>query len=450
MDKYGQKQTSNVDTFPSNNVWFRRVRSGRTLIFVHGVLSSSATCWLNENKTYWPELIASDFRFKDFSIFLGGYYTSVDAGKYDVRQSSTELLSALRRVDEDGEDPALSSQEIIFVCHSTGGIVVRHILTNHFDLFRNKRVGLVLIASPSAGSRWANWLGALTTLYGHAVGQQLQEDNWFLRELDAQFKIMLVEKRIPGLVGIEAHENHFVVHRKWVPDKLVVVPEDSAGRYWGPSKLLRATDHFTSVKPSDKRHPAHELLVDFCQAHFFHVRNLDETLSPTLPLPVVSEGAAGASTNPESNVLNTDRDGCIVDIGSVAPPREGAPHAEVRFSVTNTLRRRIKVNSIKLCIRRALEVETTMGATTAGPIDERYLFAEISHDAREVELLPTPHEVKADETEGFFLKMNAEEGYEYVVALVVHWKFLEMSEVSTITVSDGEIRDCSCFLCQEN
>ena len=33
---------------------------------------------------------------------------------------------------------------------------------------------------------------------------------------------------------------------------------------------------------------------------------------------------------------------------------------------------------------------------------------------------------------------------------VYAWKKQLQEQVSTTTVSDGEIRDCSCFLCQEN
>jgi hypothetical protein len=217
--------------------------------------------------SYWPALIARDDRFDHTSIFLGGYYTSVDAGSYDVRHSADELFSALNRIDRSGNDPVLSKDNIIFICHSTGGIIIRHILVNHYEKFSQKKVGLILIASPSYGSRWADWLKGLTSLYGHAIGEQLQEGSWSLSELDAQFKTLIAEKRIPFLVGIEAYENHFIVHQKWLPNKSVVVTKESASRYFGVAVLLRKTDHFSSVKPNDYDHPAYELLLDFCQKH---------------------------------------------------------------------------------------------------------------------------------------------------------------------------------------
>jgi hypothetical protein len=89
-----------------------------------------------------------------------------------------------------------------------------------------------------------------------------------LMDLDERFKTLLDEKRIPHLVGVEAYENHFILHRKWLPDIPRVVTELSAGRYFGRPVCLRKTNHFSSVKPFGVRHPAHELLVDFWTRHF--------------------------------------------------------------------------------------------------------------------------------------------------------------------------------------
>jgi hypothetical protein len=190
-----------------NNFWFRYSESRTVLIFVHGVLSDSRSCWLSTSKSggaYWPRLVAEDARFGETGIYLGGYYTAVDAGQYEIRNAADELLSALNR---GGDDAALARDRLIFVCHSTGGLVVRYILTSNDRLFVDKTVGLVLIASPSYGSRWANRVGWLTALYGHRIGQQLASGHWTVREIDAQFKNLLNERRIPKLVGVEAYEN---------------------------------------------------------------------------------------------------------------------------------------------------------------------------------------------------------------------------------------------------
>ncbi|WP_207184121.1 esterase/lipase family protein [Methylobacterium indicum] len=249
-----------------NNIWYKFSNSNTVIVFVHGVLSDSRSCWYDKKyNSYWPHLIAGDAIFGSIDIFLGGYYTAADAGRYEIRNAADELLSALSR---GGEKSVLSKDRIIFVCHSTGGIVARYILVNNQDIFRNKTIGMVLLASPSLGSSWANKIGWITNIYGHSIGQQLATGHWTLREIDAQFKNLVNEQKIRKLVGVEAYENHFIIHRKWLPDKHVVVSEESAGRYFGAPVMLRKTDHFSCCKPTDRKHPSYELLSDFIVKYF--------------------------------------------------------------------------------------------------------------------------------------------------------------------------------------
>ncbi|PYV76159.1 MAG: hypothetical protein DMG96_14990 [Acidobacteria bacterium] len=252
-----------------NNLWYLDRRTQSVIVFVHGVLSDSRDCWFYEDSEtpsrnmYWPALIESDRRFPDVSIYLGGYYTAIDSKTYEIRNCADELFSALARAEESGAPGVLSREEILFVCHSTGGIVTRYLLEYYRDKFQSKKIGLLLIASPSYGSKLADRLAFLAGFYNQRLGIQLKWGNWSLRDLDARFKDLVNDRAIPSLIGMEAFENRFIIHRKFWPNKLVVVTEESAGRYFGAPRLLRETDHFSCVKPDDTRHPAHQLLVDF-------------------------------------------------------------------------------------------------------------------------------------------------------------------------------------------
>lgn len=263
-----------------NNTWFRYTESDSVLVFMHGVLSDSRNCWLYESKShpesncYWPGLIESDPKFKDISIYLAGYYTAPDSGPYEIRNCADEVLAALKRTDDDGNSPVMKKQKITFVCHSMGGIVARYLLDVNQGEFKDKKVGLVLIASPSYGSQFANSLEALTKLFNHQQGVQLQWGNWNLRDLDDRFKELKERKRISDLSGIELYENHFVVHKKWLPifNRTVVVPKESAGRYFGAAKQVAKTDHFTICKPREKSDLVHQYLFDFLvENQFLHV-----------------------------------------------------------------------------------------------------------------------------------------------------------------------------------
>jgi hypothetical protein len=251
-----------------NNLWFHYNQSRAVIVFVHGIFSDSRGCWLHDDAgypprtVYWPALVRSDPRFGNPSIYLAGYYTAIDAGPYEIRNCADEVFRALAREDPQGRPGPLEKETVVFVCHSTGGIVVRYLLEVHESSFVDKNIGLVLIASPSYGESLPTRLEWLARFYNQQLGIQLQWGSWSLRDLDARFRDLLDQRRL-CIHGVEAYENHFIFHRPWLPDRKVLVTEASAGRYFGAPVLLRNTNHFTAVKPDSKQHPAHELLVDF-------------------------------------------------------------------------------------------------------------------------------------------------------------------------------------------
>ena len=117
---------------PENNLWYVRPSSSTdvTMVFLHGIFSSRS-CWLHTGEddlehpapVFWPDLVRADHRLGSLAIYLGGYYTQLDAGDYPITQCSNEILSALQRPDVDGTPPALDSEAIVFVCHSMGGSI---------------------------------------------------------------------------------------------------------------------------------------------------------------------------------------------------------------------------------------------------------------------------------------------------------------------------------------
>jgi hypothetical protein len=161
------------------NGWYSYVHSDTTIVFVHGILSNNQDAWLykrtdRETKDYfWPEIIRSDIRFRNPAIFLAGYYTSLDAGEYGLRNCADELFCALSIGDSFGRPPALESKRVILICHSLGGNVARYMIEANSATLQEKTVGLVLIASPSYGSGYANTLLPLLKLYRNRTGRQL-------------------------------------------------------------------------------------------------------------------------------------------------------------------------------------------------------------------------------------------------------------------------------------
>lgn len=260
-----------------NNFWYLCNESDTVFLFVHGIFSDSQSCWLYSNSRqqkenqYWPDLVKEDKRLQSPSIFMAGYSTSLTSGDLTFKDAAQEIFDALQLVDSQGRQPPIQREKLIFICHSTGGIVIRYLLERHQDLFKDKAIGLVLIASPSLGSIYANHLNLLARFYNQQLGLQLQWGGENIEDLDDRFKDLVYSRRIPRLTGVEAYEHFFILRKqwlpkwieRWVPNRKKLVDKLSAGRYFGSPRLLPNTDHFSTVKPDGLDHPAHLLLLNF-------------------------------------------------------------------------------------------------------------------------------------------------------------------------------------------
>lgn len=256
-----------------NNFWYSATDSSTVFVFVHGIFSDSRGCWRSGDNgqrggsVYWPDLVAADPRLDGPSIYMAGFHTAADAGDYDLMHAARELLGALTVPDADRNPPPIERETIVFVCHSTGGLVTRYLLERFYYLFQDKNIGLVLIASPALGSVYANRFSGLARLFNQRLGLQLRWLGDSVRELDDRFRDLVDSRRLPVLVGVEAYEARFIGPRwlAWMFRTLFprVVEPLSAGRYFRAPRLLAETNHFSCVKPTSRDHPAHKLLVEF-------------------------------------------------------------------------------------------------------------------------------------------------------------------------------------------
>jgi len=219
-------------------------------------------------------LVTSDTRFGDIGIYLGGFYTAPDSGEYNIRNCADEVYAALNRESENRRLPVMQRSKLTFVCHSLGGIVARYLLLENQRAFADKRVGLVLIASPSYGSKYANSLDLVLNVYRHQQGIQLKLAGASLQDLDDRFRDLREKKHIPHLSGVEYYEHHSIFRRgflawKWNPLSVggPVVTKESAGRYFGAPKAIANVDHNSICKPVNTRAQVHQYLYDFMRDH---------------------------------------------------------------------------------------------------------------------------------------------------------------------------------------
>jgi pimeloyl-ACP methyl ester carboxylesterase len=249
-----------------NNTWRAYRDTGSVIVFVHGVLSNSQACWFNKKAgTFWPDMVAADDAFQDSGVYLGGYYTAWDSTIFGIADCAQWLLSALHAATDH---PAILDHErIIFVCHSLGGIVTRYMLERWREAFRRKKIGILLMASPSIGSQYANSFENLIQLMQHETGRQLEWKSPELVDLDRRFRDLLQNALIPDLWGREACEHRFPLYHRYLGFVLnhfpPVVTADSASRYFGDARILPDTTHSSCVKPDSTSHCSHLLLREF-------------------------------------------------------------------------------------------------------------------------------------------------------------------------------------------
>lgn len=253
--------------------WLNHHSDSRTaVIFVHGILSNPAGFRFSETVS-WPQTLYDDSRAGQPNIYLGQYYTATDSGFFDIPAASEELRVQLNSDSVDGSQAPLRSERIIFIVHSTGGLVVRDLLTRHPDLFKGKQVGLVLVASPSRGSAWANRLNMLIDVANNKMAGQLQKGNEWTDDLDKRFADFVHKsdsQRGFSIKGVDLFENRFVARNFWllrwlIPTRTVVVSERDSSSYFGAGKMVPGTDHFSIAKPSGVDHPSHQYLMEWWQ-----------------------------------------------------------------------------------------------------------------------------------------------------------------------------------------
>jgi hypothetical protein len=241
--------------------WLRKPTDGTAIVFVHGILSTGESCWQNENGTYWPALLRDEPKFPDIGIYVYTYETDIFSGTYSLNDVVDDLKERLLTLDK-----VIDSRRIVFVCHSMGGIVVRKLLVERMADFadRNINVGLYLVASPSLGSDYANWLKPLAIFMGHTQADALRfsQNNIWLNGLDKEFMNLKESDRLK-IQGKELIEDKFIV-LKGFWRKQVVEPFAGA-RYFGERYKVPASDHFSIAKPKDRTADQHRLLLAFIE-----------------------------------------------------------------------------------------------------------------------------------------------------------------------------------------
>lgn len=260
-------------------LWLRNSRDGTAVVFVHGILSSGESCWLNANGTYWPDLLVAEPRLSSIGVYVFTYQTDIFSGTFSLGDVVAALQEHMRL------DGVLDSDRMVFVCHSMGGIVVRkYVVSRALDLIEQRiLVGLYLVASPSLGAEYANLFAMFARVLKHTQLDALRftQTNTWLNDLDREFLNLKEHGRLK-IRGREIIEDKFIVFPKLFR-KQVVEPFTGA-RYFADWNKVAGSDHFSIAKPANAGCMQHRMLIDFIES--------------LLPHPVSDQASDAANLQP--------------------------------------------------------------------------------------------------------------------------------------------------------
>jgi pimeloyl-ACP methyl ester carboxylesterase len=237
--------------------WLRGSTNGSAIVFIHGLFSDSDSAWRSAT-AYWPELVCSEEDLAQYGIYTFEFDTSLSSGTYSPADASDALYEYIK-LDLG------NVSRVIFVAHSLGGIIARHLIVSRREYIIERRmsIGILLVASPSLGAHYANLLANVGLIYNAQVDSlRFGPDNLWLADLDQQF-VNLRDRNAFPLFGRELVETDPVYLPRFLFQKRQVVPLQSAIRYFGNPIKIPKTNHLTIAKPNGHDSLQHRILVDF-------------------------------------------------------------------------------------------------------------------------------------------------------------------------------------------
>jgi pimeloyl-ACP methyl ester carboxylesterase len=247
---------SRRDAAPDCRV-LRKSSNGMTVVFIHGVISNESA-WQHPDGTFWPYLVQEEGDLQEYGLYLFNYRTDFFSGSHSLDDVTAKLKHQI-------EQDLPNERGFVFVGHSMGGIVARnYIVQQQLELHkRGTTIGVVLIASPSAGSSYANLVARISPLY-HSQLYSLRsgQTNDWLNALDRQF-INIKERRYIDISGKEMIEDNALGVLRFFLQRAQIVPPASAAKYFADYVRIEYSDHISISKPKDRDAQQHRVLCQW-------------------------------------------------------------------------------------------------------------------------------------------------------------------------------------------
>ncbi len=125
------------------------MKDDRVIVFVHGIFGNAINTWTCQRaNVYWPKLILSDRAFADSDVYVLAYDSPYMGNRMNIDEIVNNVNNRLR------SGAVFSHHEVIFVCHSLGGLIVQRLLLTNRGYA--KQVPMIFFYStPEEGSELA-------------------------------------------------------------------------------------------------------------------------------------------------------------------------------------------------------------------------------------------------------------------------------------------------------
>lgn len=279
--------------------YVNKIQSKRVIVFVHGL-------WGNPKDTFkadgasasWPELMA-----RDQTLFKGVNLSSYAIAVVNLptgsgaRVSLSQIATLFRGFLND-YGLLDAHEDIIFIGHSLGGLVIKQMLleelTEKKDVLLKKTSGIFLFSVPSQGAPAANFVAKLPDIVpGRLVADLKTIDiNTYLNNLENSWKSFIQAQPNPRTLRIVcAFETEPVGSLVGV----VVVPEQYTTTTCDNRPHPTTESHITIVKPAAPNSPVYI----WTKARIAELRPIISTLQAP-PSYVDSKGAPIARVTPQT------------------------------------------------------------------------------------------------------------------------------------------------------
>jgi hypothetical protein len=153
----------------------------RVIVFVHGLFGDADQAWRYSPNVYWPKLLLSDDAFRDSDVYVASYSSPY----FGNTMSLDEVVASLE--NQLVSDQVFSKhREVVFVCHSLGGVVVQRLLLTYRE--HAQQVPFIyFFSTPETGAQIANIAHAFSSdplLKALLPG----DENEYLQNLEDEWK----------------------------------------------------------------------------------------------------------------------------------------------------------------------------------------------------------------------------------------------------------------------